>query len=115
MIKLGFSNSAKDACDGKTEMNMKGRCGLGSIVLRETFALGEIKIRSDLLKLTLGTYLESSVTTDLSRLQNTQPGSRAANKRRGPLLPGALSLPTSSRWPEGGERPSLRNWLWAFL
>lgn len=45
---------------------------------------------------------------------NTQPGSRAANKRKGPLLLGTLA-PTSSRWPEGGERPSLRNWLWAFL
>lgn len=84
LIKLGFSNYAKDACGGKTEMTVKGRCGLGSIAQRETFALGEIKIRSDLLKLTLGTSLGSSATTDLSWLQDTQPGSRAANKGKGP-------------------------------
>ena len=97
LIKLGFSNYAKDACGGKTEMTVKGRCGLGSIAQRETFALGEIKIRSDLLKLTLGTSLGSSATTDLSWLQDTQPGSRTANKGKGPLLPGAPSLP-ARRW-----------------
>ena len=40
LIKLGFSKPAKDACDGKTEMNMKGRFGLGSIALKRNLCFG---------------------------------------------------------------------------
>lgn len=53
LIKLGFSKSAKATCDGITEMNMKGQCILDSIALRETFPLGGMKIRSDVLKVAL--------------------------------------------------------------
>ena len=53
LIKLGFPKSAKDACDGTTDINVKEMCCFGFHCSKGNFPLKEMKIKSDWLKWTL--------------------------------------------------------------